>query len=153
MSLRLNLEETQEHLFRELAMKKFGYRKGAISQALTEAIRLWISRQEAALPHPSAPVIKSAQEILFLLKQHLPYLQQQYHVARIGLFGSYVRNEAKPSSDVDLLVEFEDTPGLLTFIEIKEYLTNVLGIKVDLVSKSNLKSEIKDQILSETIYA
>ncbi|WP_035799083.1 nucleotidyltransferase family protein [Crocosphaera chwakensis] len=81
-------------------------------------------------------------------------LKQQYHVKELGIFGSYVRGEAKPNSDLDLLIEFEPEYrfGLLTFCHLENYLSELLGINVDLVIKDSLKPKIGQQILSEVIY-
>ncbi len=69
----------------------------------------------------------------------------------IGVFGSYVRGEQKETSDVDVLVEFEEPVGLFEFMDLEEYLTGLLGVKVDLVSKKALKPHIGKHILEEVI--
>ncbi|TAK30792.1 MAG: hypothetical protein EPO21_18745 [Chloroflexota bacterium] len=90
-------------------------------------------------------------EIIRRLKESLPELQDHYGVRTMGLFGSYARHEARKSSDVDLLVEFDRTPSLLTFVELELLLSDRLGIKVDLVMKSALKPGIGKRILSEIL--
>lgn len=70
----------------------------------------------------------------------------------IGIFGSYVRGEQKRKSDLDLLVEFSDPPSLFKFVELEDFLSQKLGIKVDLVMKDALKPRIKDSILNEAVY-
>jgi len=93
-------------------------------------------------------------EIKKILKEHKKELREKYGIEEIGIFGSYLRGEAKKESDVDILVEFK--PGakisLLDFVELENYLSNLLGVKVDLVEKSALKPRIGKQILSEVIY-
>ncbi len=86
-----------------------------------------------------------------ILRQHLPELEQQYRVKSLGIFGSFVRNEQKKRSDLDLLVEFYTPPSLLRFIALEHYLSDLLGIKVDLVMKSALKPHIGERILSEVV--
>jgi predicted nucleotidyltransferase len=71
---------------------------------------------------------------------------------RIGIFGSWGRNEQKKGSDIDILVEFEEPVGLLDFVALENYLSGLLGIKVDLVMKSALKQRIGKQILKEVVY-
>lgn len=66
------------------------------------------------------------------LHQQLPLLAEQYRVKSLGVFGSYVRQEQSPDSDLDLLVTFDELPSLLKFIELENYLSDILGIKVDL---------------------
>lgn len=68
-----------------------------------------------------------------------------------GCFGSHVRNKQKRSSDLDMLVEFSEPPGLFKFIELEHYLGDLLGVKVDLVMKEVLKPTIGRRILSEVV--
>ena len=86
-----------------------------------------------------------------LLQKELPTLMARYHVASLGMFGSYVRDEQHDNSDVDLLVTFSKTPGLLLFIELENHLTDLLGVKVDLVMRDALKPHIGQRILSEVV--
>jgi len=98
--------------------------------------------------------MKKLDEIRKILKEHEKELREKYKIKEIGIFGSYVRGEAKESSDIDILVEFEPDAriSLLDFVELENYLSDILGIKVDLVEKSALKPRIGEQILSEVIY-
>jgi len=73
-------------------------------------------------------------------------------VKTIGLFGSYVKGEQKDTSDLDVLVDFYEPISLFRFIELEDFLTQQLGVKVDLVMRDALKPRIKDNILSEAIY-
>ena len=90
-------------------------------------------------------------QIIQILQQELPSLAKQYHVESLGVFGSYVRNEQKADSDLDLLVTFSKTPGLLRFIELENHLSDVLNVKVDLVMKDALKPNIGKHILREIV--
>jgi len=72
-------------------------------------------------------------------------------VETIEVFGSYVRAEQRNDSDLDVLVTFRDAPSLLTFIELENYLSDTLGIKVDLVMKDSLKPKIGEHILREAV--
>jgi predicted nucleotidyltransferase len=85
------------------------------------------------------------------LRLSLPELEKRYAVKTLGVFGSYVRGEQGSESDLDLLVEFSSLPGLLKFIELEYYLSDLLGIKVDLVMKEALKPSIGARILKEVI--
>ncbi len=78
-------------------------------------------------------------------------LAERYSVEKLEVFGSYVRDEQKADSDLDVLVTFTEAPGLLTFMAIENYLSDLLGIKVDLVMKDSLKPKIGQQILREAI--
>jgi hypothetical protein len=92
------------------------------------------------------------EEILKRLSQELPYLKEKYHVKRIGIFGSYARGQQRPESDLDLLVEFSKPVGFFKFIELEDYLTEKLGIKVELVTGDAVKPLIRNQVLQEAIY-
>jgi len=93
--------------------------------------------------------VENIKRILMKMK---PFLVKKYKIKDIGIFGSYVRGEETKRSDVDLLIEFRESPGFLEFIEIENFLTDTLGIKVDLVMKSALKPRIGQHILNEVEY-
>jgi predicted nucleotidyltransferase len=93
----------------------------------------------------------SLEQILEILRQQTPMLVERYSVEKLEVFGSYARSEQKNDSDLDLLVTFKEVPSLLTFIAIENYLSDLLGIKVDLVMKDSLKTKIGEQILREAI--
>jgi len=97
---------------------------------------------------------KSLDEIKSVLKKYEKELKKTFGVKEIGIFGSYVRGEHKKSSDVDILVEFysEAEMDLIKFVELEEYLSDLLGTKVDLVMKSALKPRIGERILKEVVY-
>ncbi|OFV68299.1 MAG: nucleotidyltransferase [Candidatus Syntrophoarchaeum caldarius] len=96
----------------------------------------------------------SVDEIKRTLKKYKSELKEKFGVKEIGVFGSYVRREQKKGSDIDILVEFHpDTEmDLIKFVELEEYLSKLLGIKVDLVMKSALKPRIGKRILKEVVY-
>ncbi|HEX7342909.1 MAG TPA: nucleotidyltransferase family protein [bacterium] len=95
--------------------------------------------------------MSAIEEIRRELKAHIKLIKQEYHVSSIGVFGSYVRGEESKKSDVDILVEFDRPIGLFKFLELEEYLSEILKKKVDLVSKKALKPRIGRRILAETI--
>lgn len=79
-------------------------------------------------------------------------MRRKYHVKEIGVFGSFVRNERRRKSDIDILVDFVEIPGFFKFIELEDYLSRILRIKADLVMKDVLKPYIGKRILNEVIY-
>jgi len=93
----------------------------------------------------------SLEEIQAILHEHLPELRRQYGVMSLGIFGSYTRGDAKKRSDLDILVEFERIGTLLEYIKLEDTLTDLLGVKVDLVDRSTLKHGIRARILREAI--
>jgi|SRR5271169_4192897 len=96
--------------------------------------------------------MKKTNEIKRILEVHKEELKKNYRVKEIGLFGSYVREEQTQTSDIDVLVEFEKPIGLLEFVGLKNHLSDLLGVKVDLVMKKALKLRIGDRILNEVVY-
>ena len=96
--------------------------------------------------------MKTLEELKEILREHKEELGRKFKVKEIGIFGSYVRGEAKETSDVDILVEFDETPSLFEFIELEMYLSELLGVKVDLVMKKALKPHIKQYVLREVVY-
>jgi len=94
---------------------------------------------------------KTISEYIDILRKNYPYLKDQYKINYFGIFGSFVRNEQKENSDLDLLISFEKTPTLFQFIRLEQYLSNLLNIKVDLVMKDSLKPIIGKYILNEVV--
>jgi len=87
-------------------------------------------------------------EIKNIILSHL----KGYNPRKIGIFGSFARGDNKKTSDLDILVEFKDSPSLLTLIRIENDLSEVLGIKVDLVTTGALKNKrIKKSIKKDLI--
>ncbi len=102
--------------------------------------------------HRRATVRRDLTRFKRILRQHLPELQDKYGIKALGVFGSYVRGEAKKSSDLDVLVEIGDKPlSLFQFIELENYLSELLGVHVDLVERKGLKLAIGRHILAEVI--
>jgi len=77
---------------------------------------------------------------------------KDYNVLKVGIFGSFARGENTKGSDLDILVEFKDSPSLLTLIKLENELSEILGIKVDLVTTGALKNKrIKKSIQRDLI--
>jgi len=96
--------------------------------------------------------MKALEEIKQRLIELKPILKEKYKVKEIGIFGSYIRGKQSKRSDLDILVEFEETPDLFTFLELEDFLSKRLKVKVDLVMKSALKPYIGKIILQEVVY-
>jgi len=96
--------------------------------------------------------VKTLQEIKNTLAERKEELRQKYGVKVIGIFGSFVRGEQRKRSDIDVLVEFEESPSLFEFMDLEEYLGKLLEVRVDLVSKRALKPRIGEHILKEVVY-
>ncbi|OGX23265.1 MAG: nucleotidyltransferase [Omnitrophica WOR_2 bacterium RIFCSPHIGHO2_02_FULL_45_21] len=96
--------------------------------------------------------MKKINQIKGIIAGHKQELRDRFRVKEIGIFGSYARNEQKEKSDIDLLVEFKEAPGLFEFIDLEEYLAKLLKTRVDLVTKKALKPHIGEYILKEVVY-
>jgi hypothetical protein len=97
--------------------------------------------------------MKNTEELKKKLNELKPSLKEKFNVKTIGIFGSYTRKEEKKGSDLDILVELEESPSLslLDFIKLENYLSEALGVKVDLVEKNTLKPRIGKRILKEVV--
>ncbi len=91
----------------------------------------------------------SLDEIKRVLRDYKSVLEKKYHVHTLGIFGSYIHNEQAGDSDLDILVDFSSPISLFEFIDMEEELSELLRIKVDLVSRNALKPFIGRRILSE----
>ena len=76
-------------------------------------------------------------------------MKAQYRVHTLEVFGSFIHGEENAESDLDLLVTFDETPSLFHFVGLENYLSDALGVKVDLVMKDSLKPNIGKHILAE----
>jgi predicted nucleotidyltransferase len=92
------------------------------------------------------------QEILKILNLVKAEAKKKYKVEIKGIFGSYSRGEYNPASDVDILVQFEDSADLFDFVGLGQFLEEKLKTKVDIVPQEDIRWELKDSILQETIY-
>jgi len=92
------------------------------------------------------------QEIINIIRNSKPEIAARYGVMRVGLFGSYVREQQRKKSDIDILVSFDRDIDLFEFIDLREFLEVRLHHKVDLVMEKALKPAIGKRILSEVEY-
>lgn len=106
--------------------------------------RKQISRKQSAR-------INSAAHFIAILRQHQPDLATRYHVRSLGVFGSYLQGKQKKNSDLDVLVELGDDISLIKFIEMENYLSDLLGVRVDLVEKQSLKPSIGQRVLQQVV--
>jgi predicted nucleotidyltransferase len=101
------------------------------------------------------PSMLTKESIIRVLRENYPYLAAEYGVKRIGLFGSYARDVPTESSDIDLVVEFEHPLGF-KFIELSDYLEQLLGEKVDILTPAGIQgiriSQIAQNIGESIVY-
>ena len=97
-------------------------------------------------------MLRTLDELTPILRQHMPELVDRYKVRSLSVFGSYARREPREGSDLDLLVELDDPyMSLLKFVKLENYLSDLLGVKVDLVEKDGLKPAISRRIFEEVM--
>lgn len=101
----------------------------------------------------SGHVEKTLTDLRAALRDQLPELQHRYGLRSIEVFGSYVRGEQRPDSDLDLLVEFDPARkiSLYDLVAMEQYLSDHLGIRVDLVEKRGIKPALRTRIIAEAI--
>lgn len=95
--------------------------------------------------------MKTIEEIKQTISNHKKELEQKYKVKSIAIFGSYVRGEQKPQSDVDILVEFKEPVGFL-FIHLADFLEEILETKVDLLTPEAIKPNRRKYIMEKLVY-
>lgn len=101
--------------------------------------------------YPEYMAERSFRGIQLALKKSKTTLSRRYKVRRIGVFGSWAKGNAKPKSDIDVLVELSEPIGL-ELVGLKDYLEKVLGKEVDLVTVKALRESMRDSILAEVVY-
>ncbi|MEW5720769.1 MAG: nucleotidyltransferase family protein [Chloroflexota bacterium] len=90
-------------------------------------------------------------EILKILREHYAEVKS-FGVKSLAVFGSVARDQARPDSDVDILVEFDPPPTFQRFMDLKFYLEDLLGTRVDLGTPDTLKPRIRARVQSEALH-
>jgi predicted nucleotidyltransferase len=97
--------------------------------------------------------MKTLSEIKEILRKHKKELKEKYKVKSIAIFGSYARGEQKETSDIDILIDYYEPISLLKLIELENYLSDLLGVKVDLITKNSIHNPyVKKSIEGGLIY-
>jgi uncharacterized protein len=95
----------------------------------------------------------STEELRARIAQALPEFRRRYPIGSIGIFGSWARGEQTDESDVDLLVSFDEAVGFFSFIELREELEALLGVRVDLVTPGGLRPQLEERVSRELLVA
>ena len=90
--------------------------------------------------------MKNMHEIIKILREHKEELKEKYKIKEIKIFGSYARGEQRGTSDIDIIVDFEETPTLIELLRVEEEIERILGIKVDLLTEDSISPFIKPYI-------
>jgi hypothetical protein len=96
--------------------------------------------------------MKKLTAIKKIIRDHKTLLRERYNINRIGVFGSYARGDTHSGSDVDVLVEFSEPISLIQLVSLENYLSDIVGLKVDVVPKEDIRKELKDTILKDAVY-
>lgn len=91
-------------------------------------------------------------KILDVLRSNKQYMEANFTIKSIGLFGSYARNDHHTKSDIDILVTFSE-PTFDHYMDLKFYLEDIFERSVDVVMEKTVKKRLKETILQETLYA
>jgi len=102
--------------------------------------------------------MKEIEEILDILRKHKRELEERFSVKKIGIYGSFVRGEQTPGSDIDIYLKFNlKTLTYERYLGLIEYLEKMLSRKVDLITRDGVDtitiSYIKDEIKRSIVYA
>lgn len=96
--------------------------------------------------------MKTFEEIKKVLQKQKEEFREQYGLKEIGIFGSYVKGEQKEKSDIDMLIELEKPIGFVRFMRLENALSQLLGVRVEMVTRKALKPHIGKRILQEVKY-
>lgn len=98
-------------------------------------------------------ILVNKEEIIHFLRIHKEEMRLKFGVIRIGLFGSYVRESEKETSDIDIVVEMDERHIFRNFFALEQYLKDHLGKNVDIGIESAIKPIARERIMKEIIYA
>nr|WP_286825031.1 nucleotidyltransferase family protein [Microcystis sp. LSC13-02] len=87
-----------------------------------------------------------------MLGQVKSLVKEKYYVSELGIFGDYVKGEVQENSEVNILIDYTEPPSLLDLVDLEYYLSDLLKLKADVISKNGLKGRRRERILSEFIY-
>ena len=90
-------------------------------------------------------------EVLALLREHKPVMAERFGVLELALFGSTIRDEARPDSDVDILVSFDRPTDPECYFGVQFYIEDLLGRPVDLVTDKALRTELRPYVEAEAV--
>ena len=96
--------------------------------------------------------VTSLEDIREIIEQHRSELKRQFHVDRIGVFGSYARGTQKKRSDIDFLVTFDKEISMMELGGLYAFLQEIVGDRIDVVHKDDIRPEFRKNIIKEVLY-
>jgi predicted nucleotidyltransferase len=124
-------------------------KKGGRGKPIISDGRRWYNKSMATQRKVKVTCLDEIKEII---ERHRPELKRQFHVEKIGVFGSYARGDQKKRSDVDFLVTFDKDISLFDHVDLTIYLKELMGRKVDVIEQDNLRPELRKYVLPDLIY-
>lgn len=98
-------------------------------------------------------VISSIEEVVAYLKKNKTYLHDRFGITSIGVFGSFVRGEQTPYSDIDMVVEMEkNKKNIHSFLQLKRFIEKEIERKVDIGFEHSLKPAIREKVKEQIVY-
>ncbi len=95
--------------------------------------------------------MKPIEELTEILRKNRDVISREYKAYIIGVFGSYARGQQRQGSDIDILVKFDEGATLFDLVGLGDFLEDLIGLKVDIVSEKALRTELRDKILAEVV--
>lgn len=95
---------------------------------------------------------RDREQILTFLQENKPLLRERFGVTRLGLVGSYARNEAREDSDIDIIVSLQSENTFRSFFGLLHFLQDNLHERIDLATEASLKPLVRDAILQDIRY-
>jgi predicted nucleotidyltransferase len=95
---------------------------------------------------------RTRDETLELLRAHKAHITERFGVVTLAVFGSTVRGEARPDSDIDILVQFDGPADWRRYFGMQSYIEDLLGRPVDLVTEKALRKELRPYVEAEAVY-
>ena len=96
--------------------------------------------------------MKTLADIQNILTSNMDIFQKTYQVTTLGIFGSYARQEQTETSDVDILIDYDIAPTLSMLVDLRSYLSELVGMPVDVVTKNGLSPKVREQVLADVVY-
>ena len=90
------------------------------------------------------------EKVLRLLREHLEEIRG-FNIQKISIFGSVARNQEGPQSDIDILIKFDGPPSYDLYMDLKFFLEDLLGRKVDLITEDGIRTEIREFVEKDLI--
>ena len=131
-------------------LRAWGHLIGRVRGALQASVSVDGTGRPPAGASRAKPMNRN--EVLDVLRTHMPALEERFGVTRLALFGSFARDQATDRSDVDVLVQFDSPATSRSYFGVQFYIEDLLGRPVDLVTDKALRPEIRPRVEREAVH-